>query len=307
MTTVTLLHPGAMGAVVGDQLVRAGHRVLWVGAERSAATRERAAAAGLEERASIAAAVGESDVVLSICPPEFAEQLAHAVAVTAFAGVYVDANAIAPQRMARILEVVGRAAGDAGPAGGGGGVGGAGSAAGGGAGLAEGATVVDGGIIGPPPQRAGTTRLYLSGAGSAGVAELFAATALEAVVLDGDVGAASALKLAYAGYQKISRVLSALAHGLAREHGVGAELEREAELLRSRPLADVDAFASAASKAWRWAPEMREVADAMRAGGLPGDVAQAAALALERWAPAKDRTDLPLDELLALLAREPPG
>jgi 3-hydroxyisobutyrate dehydrogenase-like beta-hydroxyacid dehydrogenase len=272
MTTLTLLHPGAMGAVVGGALVGAGHEVLWVGAGRSATSVARAGAAGLRDRARIAAAVGESTVVLSICPPEFAEELARAVAATGFRGTYVDANAIAPERMGRI------------------------------AGILDRAVVVDGGIIGPPPQRAGTTRLYLSGPGAPDVAALFAATTVEAVVLDGEVGAASALKLAYASYQKISRVLGALAHALAREHGVGAELEREAELLRSRPLAETDAFAGAAAKAWRWAPEMREAAATLRAAGLSGDVAEGVARALERWEPAKDR-DLPLEEVLALLVR----
>jgi 3-hydroxyisobutyrate dehydrogenase-like beta-hydroxyacid dehydrogenase len=285
MTTLTLLHPGAMGAVVAGGLVEAGHRVLWVGAQRSEATRRRAAAARLIERATIAAAVGESDVVLSICPPASALGVAHAVAATGFGGLYVDANAIAPQRMRRIGEIVGNRA-----------------------------RVVDGGIIGPPPQRPGTTRLYLSGDGGDGgddgaarVAALLDGTAVEAVVLDGELGAASGLKLAYASYQKTSRVLGALAHALAREHGVAAELEREAELLRSRPLAETDAFAAAAAKAWRWGPELREVAAALRAAGLPGDVAEGAAAALERWDPAKDRADLPLDALLAMLAGPPGG
>jgi 3-hydroxyisobutyrate dehydrogenase-like beta-hydroxyacid dehydrogenase len=276
MSTITLLHPGAMGAVVGGTLTAAGHEVRWVGAGRSAASRERAVAAGLLERATIASAVGESAVVLSICPPAAAEELAHAVAATGFAGTYVDANAIAPERAARIAAIVAEA------------------------------TVVDGGIVGPPPSRAGTTRLYLSGAGAGAVAALFASTTVEAVVLDGDVGTASALKLAYASYQKTSRVLGALAHALAREHGVGAALEREAELLHSRPLADTDAFAGAAAKAWRWAPELREVAAALRVAGLPGDVAEGAARALERWTPAKDR-ELPLDEVLALLREPPPA
>jgi hypothetical protein len=290
MSTVTLLHPGAMGAVVGAALVQAGHEVLWVGAGRSGASRARAGEAGLRERATIAAAVGESAVVLSICPPEFAAAVAHAVAVTGFAGTYVDANAIAPQRMAELAQALGDGGREA-----------ASSERAAGA-----ATVVDGGIIGPPPRHAGTTRLYLSGAGADAVAALFAATTVEAVVLDGPIGAASALKLSYAGYQKISRVLGALAHALAREHGVGAELAREAELLRSRPLAETDAFAAAAAKAWRWGPEMEEIAATLRAAGLPDDLAAGAARVLQRWEPAKDRTDLPLEALLALLA-EPPA
>jgi 3-hydroxyisobutyrate dehydrogenase-like beta-hydroxyacid dehydrogenase len=277
LTSVTLLHPGAMGAPVGGELTRAGVRVLWVGAGRSAATAARARAAGLIDGGSLPAALGESEVVLSICPPAAAEAVAQAVATARFTGTYVEANAIAPQRTRRIAATLERA------------------------------TVVDGGLIGPPPTASGTTRLYLSGAGAGPIAALCADTTLEVVVLDGDVGAASALKLAYAGYQKTSRILAALSHGLAREHGVQDALEHEAALLHSRPLADTAALGSAAAKAWRWAPELREVADAMRTAGLPAELAAGAAAALERWEPAKDREDLELDALLALLVRPPAG
>ena len=45
--TVGLLHPGEMGAAVGQCLTAAGHRVLWAPEGRSAASAARAAAAGL--------------------------------------------------------------------------------------------------------------------------------------------------------------------------------------------------------------------------------------------------------------------
>jgi len=120
--------------------------------------------------------------------------------------------------------------------------------------------------------------------------------------LPGGVGQASALKLAYASYQKASRVLAAIAHSLAREHDVADQLAHEAGLLHSRPLADLDVFCSAAARAWRWAPEMREVHDALRAAGLPDGMALGAADALERWTSVKDRDDLGVDDVLGLLA-----
>jgi 3-hydroxyisobutyrate dehydrogenase-like beta-hydroxyacid dehydrogenase len=67
-TTIGLLHPGEMGAAVGQCLVSAGHTVLWVAAGRGAATRERAAAAGLDE-CGWAEMAARSDVILSVCPP----------------------------------------------------------------------------------------------------------------------------------------------------------------------------------------------------------------------------------------------
>ncbi|MBS4730364.1 NAD(P)-dependent oxidoreductase [Mycobacterium sp. SM1] len=274
MTVVTLLHPGAMGAAVGRQAVSGGATVRWVAAGRSAATRRRAAEAGLEEHNGLTAALDGTDVVLSICPPAHAEDVARAV--SGYPGIYVEANAISPARVQRIAAAL--------PA----------------------ARVVDGGIIGPPPRRRGTTRLYLSG-DARGLPNLFEGTALEVVTLPGGIGQASALKMAYASYQKASRVLAAVAHALAAGHGVGEYLTREAALLRSFPLADVDHFPEVAAKAWRWAPEMREVADTLCAAGLPTGLALGAAAALERWAPLKDRNDLGVADTLKLLVEHRDG
>jgi hypothetical protein len=269
VTVVTLLHPGSMGAAVGAQAIQNGATVRWVAASRSAATRKRATEAGLIECADLATALEGCDVILSICPPAHAEDVARSVA--GYQGVYLDANAVSPTRVQRLTD------------------------------LLPTAIVVDGGIIGGPPRMPGTTRLYVSGQCES-IAALFDGTALEVVTLPGGVGQASALKLAYASYQKASRVLAAIAHALAREHDVADQLVHEAELLHSRPLADLDVLCSAAARSWRWAPEMREVNDTLRAAGLPGGMALGAADALERWAPVKDRDDLDVDDVLRLLA-----
>jgi 3-hydroxyisobutyrate dehydrogenase-like beta-hydroxyacid dehydrogenase len=272
MTVVTVLHPGAMGAAVGRQAVIGGASVRWIGSGRSAATRKRAAAAGFDEFADLLAALDGTDIVLSICPPAAAEDLAREL--IGYTGVFVEANAITPARVARIAAMLPTA------------------------------RVVDGGIIGEPPNQAGTTRLYLSGI-TAGIPELFSGTALEVVTLPGGIGQASALKMAYASYQKASRVLAAVAHALAREYGVDDHLMREAGLLRSFPLADVEQFPAVAAKAWRWAPELVEVADVLRESGLPDELALGAAAALARWASAKDRDDLDVAATLSLLGQAP--
>ncbi|MGV1006967.1 MAG: DUF1932 domain-containing protein, partial [Candidatus Nanopelagicales bacterium] len=254
------------------QAVIGGASVRWIGSGRSAATRKRAAAAGFDEFADLPAALAGTDIVLSICPPAAAEDLAREL--IGYTGVFVEANAITPARVARIAAMLPTA------------------------------RVVDGGIIGEPPNQAGTTRLYLSGI-TAGIPELFSGTALEVVTLPGGIGQASALKMAYASYQKASRVLAAVAHALAREYGVDDHLMREAGLLRSFPLADVEQFPAVAAKAWRWAPELVEVADVLRECGLPDELALGAAAALGRWASAKDRDDLDVAATLSLLGQAP--
>jgi 3-hydroxyisobutyrate dehydrogenase-like beta-hydroxyacid dehydrogenase len=269
-----------MGAAVGAVLVANGQRCGWVPDGRGPATRRRAEAAGLVALAGVEE-LATCEVVLSVCPPAVALEVANLVARTGFTGCYVEANAISPRHSQEIATVL----------------------------AAEGVTVVDGGIVGPPPRQPGTTRLYLSGANDAvsRVRALFADTIIEPVVVPGPVGGASALKLAFATYNKTSAVLAAQAHALASRHGVETQLrELAAAVLPATPLAAPERLTSAAQRAWRWAPEMREIADACRDAGLPADLLDAAETFLEHWRQHKDDPNLTLDQLLAALSRPRP-
>ncbi|MEV0415979.1 DUF1932 domain-containing protein [Streptomyces sp. NPDC050448] len=274
MTTVTLLHPGAMGAAVAAQAVAAGHEVLWVPEGRSEATHRRAKEAGATACDSLAEALERSEIVLSICPPQAAEDVAATVAGHAFAGVYVDANAINPQRMRRIAEEI-RPCG----------------------------TVLDGAIFGPPPGGQRAARLYLVGEAQAvdTMEPLFKDTALHVRRASGSVGSASALKMAFASYQKAARTLAGVAHALADAHGVADELTAEAQAMASNILSDPGYLPSVAARAWRWAPEMKDIAETLRAAGLPVDMAEAAVAVMSRWEGDKDRYDLELTDVLSHL------
>jgi 3-hydroxyisobutyrate dehydrogenase-like beta-hydroxyacid dehydrogenase len=280
--TIGLLHPGEMGAAVGQCLVGAGHRVLWVPEGRSAATAARARAAGLTAAdGGLAELVRRADVIVSVCPPHAAVGIAREV--EGFAGVYVDANAISP---ATAREVAGIVEGG-------------------------GARYVDGGIIGTPPVAPGFIRLYLSGARAGEVQRLFAGGDADARVIEGepgaagsaggvgDLGSASAVKMAYASWTKGSAALLLAARALARAEGVEEVLL--AEWAISQPgLAERSARAagSAAAKGWRWVAEMEEIAATMAAAGLPDGFHQAAAETYRRSRHAPGRA---LDEVLAAL------
>jgi|SRR5579863_5150759 len=255
-STIGLLHPGEMGAAVGQCLAAAGHRVLWVPDGRSAASAARAAAAGLTAASGgLAGLVREADVIVSVCPPHAAVGVARQVA--GFGGVYVDANAVAPGTAREIAEMV----------------------------EAGGARYVDGGIIGTPPVAQGFIRLYLSGERAEQVRRLFAGGEVEARVIGGDavsggdaLFAASAVKMAYASWTKGSAALLLAARALARAEGVEDVLV--AEWAGSQPgLAERSgrAAGSAAAKGWRWVAEMEEIAAAMAAAGLPDGFHLAAA------------------------------
>src|SRR5207253_10316556 len=96
MTTIGLLKPGEMGSMVGAAVRSTGARVLWAGEGRSAATRKRASDAGLEDAGSVGSVVRASEVILPVCPPHAAVDVASQVAALRLAGTYVDGNAVSP-------------------------------------------------------------------------------------------------------------------------------------------------------------------------------------------------------------------
>src|SRR4051794_38228828 len=130
---------------------------------------------------------------------------------------------------------------------------------------------------GPPAER-GTTRLYLSGPEAGTVAELFAGTALDARIVSPNVGAASAVKMAFAAWTKGSAALLLAIRALARAEGVEATLLEEWRT--SLPQLEAQSIAAARSaqkKGWRWIGEMEEIAETFAAAGLPDGFHRAAA------------------------------
>ena len=109
-TTIGVLHPGEMGAVVAAQLRRAGHRVLWASDGRSGDSRRRADAAGLTDAGTVAALGRASDWVISVCPPDAALELA--TSLGPFTGRYLDANAVSPTTSRQVAAVIAAAGGE---------------------------------------------------------------------------------------------------------------------------------------------------------------------------------------------------
>jgi 3-hydroxyisobutyrate dehydrogenase-like beta-hydroxyacid dehydrogenase len=260
MPTVGLLHPGAMGATLARGL--AGAELLWCPDGRSDATRRRAEAVRLTPYAfdALKAAAG---VVISICPPAAAEDVARSLA--GFGGTFVDANAVSPMRKAQL-------------------------------GAPFGERFVDGSVIGGA---GGPVRLYLAGERADEVAALFTGD-VTAVDLGPEIGRASRLKMAYAHYQKGSRALAAASHALVADSDLAGHLLAEGERIRAAALARPGELPGVAARAWRWGPEMLEIADTLEADGLPGGLARGAADAFARWRDDKD-AELSLAEALAHL------
>jgi 3-hydroxyisobutyrate dehydrogenase-like beta-hydroxyacid dehydrogenase len=241
---IGLLHPGEMGAAFGAALHEHGHEVLWVPQGRSPATADRARDAGLEPAASVPELAARVELVLSICPPHAALDVAREL--SGFDGIYVEANAIAPATTLEIGALFGR--------------------------------FVDGSIIGSPPLDGPTATLYLAGTEAATVADLFTDSRARATVISDQPGAASALKMVYAAWTKGSAALLLAVQQAATAAGVDAELMAEWQTGQSQlPERLARAQRSAMDKGWRWVGEMEEIADFFESLGEPDGFHRAAA------------------------------
>jgi 3-hydroxyisobutyrate dehydrogenase-like beta-hydroxyacid dehydrogenase len=276
--TIGLLHPGSMGSAFGAQLRTRGHIVLWCPDGRSDATRSRAEQAGLEPEA-LPELVSRSDALLSLCPPAAAEETAAQVAELGKGGagaIYVEANAVSPARVQRIADHLASM------------------------------PVIDAAVVGSPPVGGKYPTLYLSGPSQHAdrIAELFAGTDVQPHVLGDSIGKASALKLTYSSYQKVSRVLAAVAYGAAETYGVADELLEIAAKRTRSYLVETDYIPKTAARAWRWGPELEDAAALLADARLPDSLMHAAAATLARW---DDNRDERLDIASALEALRAQG
>jgi 3-hydroxyisobutyrate dehydrogenase-like beta-hydroxyacid dehydrogenase len=277
---VGILHPGEMGLSVAATIQNTGHTVFWASEGRSPKTRERADKQNLVNASSLMHLCEICSIIVSVCPPEAAENLAHNVLSHGFTGLYLDANAISPGRTQRIGQAITDAGG----------------------------TLVDGGIIGGPAWTRGSTWLYLSGKEAGIAADYFSSGPLETRIVGDDIGKASALKMCFAAYTKGTTALLSAVLATAEALNVRIDLEQQWSHNGSN-------FADEASrkvtqvtaKAWRFAGEMEEIASTFREAGLPDSFHLAAADIYRRMAGFKDAAETPsFDSVLQALLGESP-
>ena len=224
-----MISPGEMGSAVGKRLRDGGLRVVTSLTGRTERTRALAADSGIEDAGSLAAAVRQADVLLSILPPGRAAELAEAVGRDP-GPLYVDCNAISPATARAIGSVVGE-------------------------------RYVDAGIIGSPA----APRFYSSGQHAAELAEL----PLDVRVLDGEIGQASALKMCYAALTKGLTALLTESMVTAESLGVSEALRSELADSQPLFLAGArHGLPGMVPKAYRWIAEMEQIATTFEAAGL---------------------------------------
>ncbi|HEY7336945.1 MAG TPA: DUF1932 domain-containing protein [Bryobacteraceae bacterium] len=274
MNRIGLLHPGEMGSVAALTLQRAGNDVYWVSEGRSVASRRRAEELCLQDAGTLDRLCEVCPTIVSVCPPEFADETANRAIELGFGGLYIDANAISPERAQSMERRV----------------------------TGAGATFVDASIIGLATQEPGKVWIYFSGADAGQAAALFGnAGPLQPEAIGDRIGQASALKMCFAGYNKGAAALLCVVLAAAEQLGVRDLLTRQ--WARSdREMAGAEKKAArVAAKAWRFAPEMIEIANTFETAAVSGDFHRAAADIYARLDGFKD-TDAPrLEELMQAL------
>ncbi|MBN9260601.1 MAG: NAD(P)-dependent oxidoreductase [Hyphomicrobium sp.] len=235
-TTVAIIAQGAMGAGTAARLTSNGVDVVTWLEGRSSASRARAEKAGM--RGVDLAGIAAADIILSIVPPSdalaLAEQLAPTLKASKSKPLYADMNAVSSAKVEQVAAVI----------------------------APTGCTFSDGGIIGPPPRPDTRNTIYFFSAIPADRVAPLAKGGLEVKMVNGPVGAASALKMSYAAIGKGLTALASASILMADKYGAKEALLEE--LQRSQPniLKGVswsvpDMFV----KAYRFVGEMEEIAE----------------------------------------------
>jgi 3-hydroxyisobutyrate dehydrogenase-like beta-hydroxyacid dehydrogenase len=285
--TVGLLSPGDMGHSVGQRLVEHGMRVITCLEGRSERTRGLAREAGIADVPSYGDLVQEADLLLSIMVPAQAKsaagRVAQAVMETGAELVYADCNAIAPQTVCQIANIL----------------------------TATGARFVDASIVGGPPRGASSPRLYASGPDTSAF-EALADYGLRVVVIGEEIGLASALKMCYGALTKGSSALYIELLTAARALGVDKALASEFQDSQAAMLQRMQRLPGVSMKSRRWVGEMEEIDKCFEEVGLAPSMFSGAAEVyrlLGRTILAdrtpEDTDPLPsLEEMIGVLAEE---
>jgi 3-hydroxyisobutyrate dehydrogenase-like beta-hydroxyacid dehydrogenase len=269
--TVAIMAQGTMGAGVGRRLGERGATVRTLLSGRSEASAGRARAAGMQPVADERELLDGADYLLSILPPDQAEglasRLASALQSLPVKPVYVDCNAVSPQTAARIAAIV----------------------------EPTGAAFVDGGIIGGPPRDGYSPAIYASGP-QAERTRPIGAYGIDWRIIEGPIGAASGLKMSYAGITKgTTAIAAAMLLGAAR---FGCAEALIAELSSSQPemLARMKkSIPGMYDKAYRWVGEMEEISDFLDANAPSAEMYRGIAR-LYQFLAAAEAEDQPADD-----------
>ena len=253
ITNVGVISPGDMGQAIAGRLKESGLNVYAALDGRSERTKTLARAAGLTDCGSIEKLVATCELVLSVINPgealNVARQVAAAMRKTGRKIAFADLNAVSPQTAREADRMIREAGG----------------------------MFIDGGIIGPPPRgEKDKPRIYVSGP-DAYLFESISHPNLLMRVLSERVGDASGVKMCYAAMTKGTTALAVELLVAARKLGVEQALEKELRESRNDVFEwQMKNIAVMPPKAYRWVPEMQEIAKTFGELGLTRQIFEGA-------------------------------
>lgn len=254
LPVIGLVSPGDMGHKIGGEIRKQGYRVVTSTAGRSALTKTRAAREGLEDVDSLAKIVEVSDIILSVMPPENAEEFAKQVAAEVKkqrrSPIFVDCNAISPVTMKRIDAII----------------------------RGAGAKCMDAGIVGSPPGSGRIApKIYVSGPHMDAL-KFFTCDTMTLMDMGPEIGRASALKMCYAGLTKGTNALRTAVLLSAEMLGVGPEIKSALADSQRQQWEQINAVVPfLACDAGRWSGEMEQIAETFASAGVTDKIHKGAA------------------------------
>jgi len=246
LKNITLMSPGEMGSPIAKCIIKSGINVMSPLKNRSSQTVERAKKYGIEDSISLENSIMNSDLIISILVPDAAEDLAKEVSNLSKKLdkeiIFADLNAISPETVKKMNSSM------------------------------SGTKVkfIDGGIIGGPPEGDKMPRIYVSGQNS----NLFSrldGLGMKVIDMNGSVGDASAMKMAYASITKGYSSLLIAAVTLSIRTNNFEYLMKELEFSQKNVFNDLKNLKSIPSKAHRWIGEMEEISNTYIENSITGD------------------------------------
>ena len=246
MNTITLMSPGEMGSPIAEEIINSGIRVISPLKNRSKQTFERAKKFGIEDSITLKESIDQSDLIISILVPDAAQELAKDIAKYSIELdkeiFFADLNAISPETVLNMNNTFSNSK----------------------------VKFIDGGIIGTPPKGKNMPRIYVSGKNSNYFKKLDG-LGMKVIDMAGEIGAASAMKMAYASITKGYSSLLIAAVTLSIRTNNFDSLMKELEFSQPNVFNDLKNLRSIPSKAHRWIGEMEEISKTYMENKITGD------------------------------------
>ena len=274
---IGFLHPGDMGVFLAHSVQNSGYEALWFSEQRSQSTRQRAEQQAMVEVSSLVELCEQSSVIISICPPHAASDVAHQVLQQPFSGIFVEANAISPELSKKLSAAFAK----------------------------KGVSYVDAAVFGGTNLTSKNTQIFLSGPKADHIASCFSSGPVIPKVISDEIGKASATKMCHSMYSKGIRAMLHTVVSAAEHYDVRDNLEH----LWAKDNVNFSEntyknMQRTSKKAWRFSGEMDEISSTFHSLGLPDGFSQAASEVYRRLAKFKEYDQEPdIEEIINALIR----